>query len=257
MRHLLPRPFGYGGEQRLALVVQRAGPKPTDAICTMARGIACAHVTSEWNHVYPLGLADAVQDDHLLPGSDTWAENLSAELAARLEEAYGRRPGVEEVAWYVFAALSAPSYRQGFAPALAIDHPRVPFPAAIGGFERAAELGRRLGAAHLLEAPVRSDIRFAGEGSGVVEQIRHIPDAACVAINGSQRFTGVPADAWAWGLGFRPLEHFLSDRKGRRLDAAQIAMFQSAINAVRESLELAPELDAILSEILVDTLELT
>jgi hypothetical protein len=256
MRHLLPRPFGYGGERRLALVVQRAGPKLTDAICTVTRGIACAHVTSQWNHVYPFHLADAVDDDHLLPGSGEWTENLNGELASNLKSAYGRRPGVEEVAWYVFGALSAPRYRQNFAAALAIDHPRVPFPATAGAFERMAELGRRLGAAHLLEAPILPDIRFVGEGSGVVEQIRHDPDNGSVSINVSQRFTGVPLDAWTWGLGFRPLEHFLADRKGRRLDGDQIGLFQGAITAVRESIALAPELDVALTDVLADTLDL-
>ncbi len=92
MRHLLPRPFGYGGEHRLALVVQRAGPKPTDALCTVARGIACAHVTSQWNHVYPFRLADPVEEGHLPFGSDQWAENVNTDFAAALERSYGRRP---------------------------------------------------------------------------------------------------------------------------------------------------------------------
>ncbi len=56
-RHLLPAPFGPGGEDRLALVVQRTGPKPVGAIASVSRGIACAHVTSQWCHVYPLRLA--------------------------------------------------------------------------------------------------------------------------------------------------------------------------------------------------------
>lgn len=68
-----------------------------------------------------------------------------------------------------------------------------------------------------------------------------------VWINATQRFTGVSAEAWAWGLGFRPLEHFLIDRKGRRLDLAQIETFQRAIHAVRESIRLGPKLDATLA----------
>ncbi|HEU6438843.1 MAG TPA: type ISP restriction/modification enzyme [Terriglobales bacterium] len=122
--------------------------------------------------MYPLHLADAAEADHLLPGSGEWSENLGPEVASCLAKAYGRQPKVEEVAWYVFGVLSAPSYRQSFAAALAIDHPRVPFSSAIGPFERMAELGRRLGAAHLFEAPILPDIRFVGEGSGVVERIR-------------------------------------------------------------------------------------
>jgi hypothetical protein len=156
----------------------------------------------------------------------------------------------------VFGALSAQRYRKDFAAALAIDHPRVPFPATAGAFERMAGLGRRLGAAHLLEAPILADIRFVGEGSGVVEQIRHDPDSGSVSINVSQRFTGVPSEAWKWGLGFRPLEHFLTDRKGLRLDGQQIAMFQAAITAVRDSMTLAPELDVALADVLAETLDL-
>jgi len=256
MRHLLPRPLGYGGERRLALVVQRVRKKPVDAIVTVSRGIACSDTLTNWAHVYPLHLADAADDDHLLPASGEWAENLKRELGDSLKAAYGRRPSVEQVAWYVFGTLSAPAYRESFAADLAIDHPRVPFPAKAGPFECMTELGRQLGAAHLLEAPILPDIRFIGEGSGVVEQIRHDPDNGSVSINVSQRFTGVPSEAWRWGLGFRPLEHFLTDRKGRRLDGDQIAMFQGAITAVRESIVLAPRLDAALSDVLAETLEL-
>ena len=61
---------------------------------------------------------------------------------------------------------------------------------------------------------------------------------------------------WTWGLGFRPLEHFLADRKGQRLDGDQIGLFQGAITAVRESIALAPELDAALIDVLADTLDL-
>jgi hypothetical protein len=57
-------------------------------------------------------------------------------------------------------------------------------------------------------------------------------------------------------MGFRPLEHFLTDRKGQRLDGEQIALFQGATTAVRESIALAPELDVALTDVLADTLDL-
>lgn len=77
-----------------------------------------------------------------------------------------------------------------------------------------------------------------------------------VWINDTQRFTGVPADAWAWGGSFRPLEHFLTDRRDRQLDLDQIAMYRSAIWAVRESIRLGTALDSALDAILSSTLEL-
>jgi hypothetical protein len=103
---------------------------------------------------------------------------------------------------------------------------------------------------------VPAEVRFEGEGDGVVGPPRHDPDEAAVWINASQRFTGVPTEAWAWGGAFRPLEHFLTDRRGRRLDAEQIAMFQSAIWAVREAIRLAPDLDSALTEVITATITL-
>jgi hypothetical protein len=149
-------------------------------------------------------------------------------VAGRLERAHGRRPSVEDVAWYAFGILSAPSYRSRFGAALSIDHPRIPLTEDAGAFGRMAALGRELGQAHLLEASVSSDIRFVGEGDGIVDDVRYDAEIESVLVNGTQAFTGVRPDAWARGQGFRPLEHYLDDRQGRRLDAEQIAGFQAA-----------------------------
>lgn len=255
MRHLLPRPIGLGGERRLALVVQRA--RPITTIATVVRGPATAHVTSEWCHIYPLRLSDASEEEVLLLAPEDWRENLSPEIAAQLAAAYGRRPTVDGVAWHTFAILSAPSYRQRFAAALSIDHPRIPFPASEESFRGLAVLGEELGRAHLLEATVGPDIRFEGAGTNAIEGVRYDPDAERVWVNATQAFTGVPHEAWVWGEHFRPLEHFLDDREGRRLDTDQIGAYQSAIHAVRECIRLGPALDAGLDEVLANPLAFT
>ncbi len=255
MRHLLPRPIGLGGDKRLALVVQRA--RPITTIATVVRGPATAHVTSEWCHVYPLRLSDATEEEVLLPAPDEWRENLNADLSKRLAAAYGRRPSVDEVAWYVFAILSAPSYRRQFAAALAIDHPRIPFASAEATFRIGASLGEKLGRVHLLEAEVSPDIRFVGSGTNVIEGVRYDQECERVWVNATQAFTGVPNEAWIWGEHFRPLEHFLDDRQGRRLDTEQIGAFQSAIHAVRECIRLGPILDAALDSVLSEPLDVT
>lgn len=63
-------------------------------------------------------------------------------------------------------------------------------------------------------------------------------------------------EAWAWGQGFRPLEHFLTDRKGRSLDMGQIEVFCRAACAVDESLALAEPLGGALASIPEQPLEL-
>jgi Type ISP C-terminal specificity domain/N-6 DNA Methylase len=249
MQHLLPKPFGHGGEQRIALVVQRA--RPITTIATVTRGIATAHVTSQWDHVYPLHLAEGSEAaDVLLPVEQTWRENLDPELVARLLAAYGTAPSVEQIGWFTFGILSAPAYRSRFAAELAIDHPRIPLPIDHDVFGRMAELGERLGRAHLLEAPIPADVRFTGEGTNRVEAIHHDAAGSAVRINATQQFTGVSPEAWSWGGSFRPLEHFLTDRKDRVLDIDQVRMHLQAITAVRTAIELAPDLDSALAEIL-------
>lgn len=253
MQHLLPVPFGPGGQDRLALVVQRA--RPIAAIATVTRGIATAHVTGNWCHVYPLHLADHGDEDTLLPRPASWTPNLSKSIASALESTFGRAVEPESIFWYVFGVLSAPGYRDRFKAELEFDHPHVPFPANSRAFDDMAELGRRLGIAHLLEAVPPSDVRFVGAGDGRVGAPRFDEATSSVWINPTQHFTGVPSEAWKWGGAFRPLEHFLVERRGKVLDMEQVQMFQQAINAVRTSIEMAPALDAALYAVLAETLD--
>ncbi len=254
MRFLLPAPYGLGGQDRLALVVQRARPIATMA--TVTRGIATAHVTGNWCHVYPLHLAEDGDEGTLLPRTSAWTPNLALAVVSALTSVLGRPVEPESIFWYVFGVLTAPAYRARFSAELEFDHPRVPFPADGAAFDRMADLGRKLGSAHLLEAMPPPDVRFEGAGSGRVQAPRFDEATSSVWINADLRFTGVTAMAWEWGGAFRPLEHFLVDRRGKVLDMEQIQMYQQAINAVRTSIEMAPELDQALDAVLADTLDI-
>jgi len=181
-------------------------------------------------------------------------ENVDRRLVRQVEGAVGRTLTVEDIGWYAFGILSAPEYRRRFATALHEDHPRIPFPVSLASFEEVRRLGEALASIHLGEVKIAGDIRFDGEGSGRVDEVRYDEEAAAVWVNSTQRFTGVSSDAWAWGGSFRPLEHYLDDRRGRRLDTDQIQAYQSAIHAVRECIRLAPVLDAALDKVLADPL---
>lgn len=248
MRHLLPRPIGDGGEDRVALVVQRA--RPITTIATVTRGIASSDVTGYWCHVYPLRIADVAAEGTLFAADAGWSENLDPTLRRAVVQAYATEIAIEPIAWYAFAVLSSPSYRRHYAAELAIDHPRIPFPAAADVFADMSALGSELAAAHLLEAPVAGDIRFEGEGGNRVDVARHDAASGTIWLNATQRFTGVPVAAWAWGGAFRPLEHWLTDRRGRTLDLAQLEQYQRAIHAVREAIRLEPLLDEQLARVL-------
>ena len=105
-----------------------------------------------------------------------------------------------------------------------------------------------------MEAAVASDVRFVGEGTNAVEEVRYDPATRRVWVDFSQSFTGVPNDGRLWGEGFRPLEHYLQERRGCQLDTDQIRAYQSAIHAVRECLRLAPALDSALDAVIAQPL---
>ena len=254
MRHLLPLPLGFGGQSRLALVVQRS--RPIAAMATVTRGIATAHVTGNWCHVYPLHLAEDGDEGTLLPRTASWTPNLAQAIVSSLESTFGRSVKAESIFWYVFGVLSAPGYRDRFKAELEFDHPHVPFPASSRAFDNMAELGRQLGIVHLLEATPPDDVRFVGGGDSRVGPLRFDEATSTVWINAKQHFTGLSHEAWTWGGAFRPLEHFLVERRGKVLDMEQVQMYQQAINAVRTSIEMAPDLDAALDAVLAETLDI-
>jgi hypothetical protein len=76
-----------------------------------------------------------------------------------------------------------------------------------------------------------------------------------VWISATPCFTGVPTAAWAWGGAFRPLEHWLTDRRGCTLDLAQLEQYQRAVHAVREAIRLEPLLDEQLARVLAAPLD--
>jgi predicted helicase len=219
-------------------------------VAAITRGIATAHVTGQWCHVYPLHLADVAAEGTLFAADSGWIENLDPALASAIRGCVGADVTVKMMAAYVLALLSAPEYRRLFSSPLEIDHPHIPFPADASAFAAMSALGAELAAAHLMESLVAADIRFEGEGSNRVDEARHDAATSAAWINATQRFTGVPEAAWAWGGAFRPLEHWLTDRRGRTLDLAQLEQYQRAVHAVREAIRLEPLLDEQLARVL-------
>ncbi len=206
-------------------------------------------------HVYPLHLADVAAEGTLFAADSGWTENLDPALASAIRRSAGRVVSVESIADYMLAVLSAPMYRRVFQAPLEIDHPRIPFPADATVFAAmSAPRGRARsrapdgGAGHSRH-PLR------GPGSNRVDEARHDPATDSVWINATQRFTGVPEAAWAWGGLFRPLEHWLTDRRGRTLDLAQLEQYQRAIHAVSEAIRLEPLLDEQLARVLAAPLD--
>jgi len=251
MRHML------AGEN-LALITARSNKSPTVDHFFCSKHIVetkCGESTVQ-SYTFPLYLypdLDAPQKDLfavLKPAERR--PNLHPALLPALAAAYGREPSPEEVFYYVYAVLYAPTYRARYAAFLRMDFPRIPFTAEAEVFAALAALGRRLVDLHLLRSPELDPpaCRFEGAGDSVVGRgktgLRYDPTAERVYINAAQYFGPVPPDVWAYQVGgYQVCEKWLKDRCERRLALDDIRTYCHIVTALGITLAIQAEIDAV------------
>lgn len=170
--------------------------------------------------------------------------------------------GPEDLFHYIYAVLHSPSYRERYAEFLKIDFPRVPITSERSLFATLVGLGAALvdvhllrlpgaggvggaGGATILQKPGLQGLQFPVAGNSVVEKIRYNPSTTEVWINEQQKFVGVEPETWAMQIGgYQPLEKWLKDRKGRRLNADEISHYLRMVLALRETKRLMQAIDA-------------
>jgi len=206
--------------------------------------------TSEISYVAPL---------YLYPNKRT---NLNPKLLEELAKAYGEKPTPEQVFYYIYAVLYAPTYREKYSEFLCYDFPRIPFPSRKDVFERMASLGRQLVDLHLLHASAISQVSeprvfIEGEGDLVVKHVRYCEEDEKVYINESQYFERVPKEVWEYHIGgYQVCEKWLKDRKGKRLTADEIETYCDIVKALARTIELQQEIDKIYPEVEKSLLDL-
>lgn len=178
--------------------------------------------------------------------------NLSQDLTKRLFEQYNQELTPEEIFYYVYAVLYAPSYRERYAQFLRIDYPRIPFPQDYEIFQEMSERGAHLVKLHLLEAPeLESPIaHFEGQGNGCVgngkEGIRYDAETERVYINDTQYFAPVPQSVWEYTIGcYQVCEKWLKHRKDRTLSLDEIQIYLRMVSALSRTISIQQELDEI------------
>ena len=68
-----------------------------------------------------------------------------------------------------------------------------------------------------------------------------------MCINGIQYFQGVPREVWEFHIGgYQVLEKWLKDRKGRELTWDDIQHYQKVVVALKETIRLMAEIDAVI-----------
>jgi hypothetical protein len=264
MRHML------AGEN-LALCVGRQGQVVGSGEWNL---IFCSNTIEDVNLFYRGGNANFPL--YLYPDPDAPQKNLFAalepaerrpnlhpKLLPALAAAYGREPSPEEVFYYVYAVLYAPTYRARYAAFLRMDFPRVPFTAEAETFAALSALGHRLVDLHLLRSPELDPPKCRFENiaaniqhpkseieNGIVARgktgLRYDPATERVYINAAQYFGPVPSDVWAYQVGgYQVCEKWLKDRQERRLALDDIRTYCRIVTALGITLALQAEIDAV------------
>ncbi|MXY45877.1 MAG: N-6 DNA methylase [Chloroflexi bacterium] len=220
-----------------------------------------------------------------LEGSGAREPNLSPEFTADMAQRLGLRfiPdgegdldetfGPEDVFHYIYAVFHSPTYRERYDQFLRADFPRVPLTDDIELFRVLVGLGGELTAVHLLKSDSLSAARFGYPvpGDNVVEKAHpkyYAPgekppgetapiERGRVYISKSNRrsgkqgqyFDGVSPEVWESRIGgYRPMDKWLKDRKGRTLTFDDIAHYQRIAAALQETMRLTSEIDAAVAD---------
>lgn len=174
-----------------------------------------------------------------------------------------RSCGVEDFISYVYAVLHSGDYRRRYADFLKIDFPRIPLPESVELFRELITIGHELLQLHLLESPLRlsslittyvgdkrPEVGRIGWSNGTVWLDAKTTNARLGhrAIKpGTIGFQGVPEVVWDFHIGgYQVCHKWLKDRKGRTLSEEDIAHYQRIIVALKETIGIMAEIDAVI-----------
>ncbi len=157
--------------------------------------------------------------------------------------------GPEDIFNYAYAVFHSPAYRSRYAEFLKIDFPRLPLTSDRSLFKSLATKGVELVALHLMELPTLNNLitRYPVAGSNTVDKVSYDDNSLRVYINKTQYFEGVPPEVWNFHIGgYQVCQKWLKDRKGRTLTYNELTHYQKIIVALKETIRLMTEIDALI-----------
>ncbi len=229
---------------------------PTEAI--LLSGTTGSNAMNAPLYLYPDD--NAAQKDALAPTERTL--NFDPKLYAQICKAAGidptdqagpdddfraatgnARPSEVKVFDYIYGVLHSPDYRETFAEFLKIDFPRIPYPASTDVFVHVSEKGEALRRLHLMEPAAIGDTACPFMGEVEDDEDRNLVASGYpkredghVWINKQQYFQNVPETAWSFYIGgYQPAQKWLKDRKGRRLEFADLQHYQRIVKILLET----------------------
>ncbi|HKJ33522.1 MAG TPA: type ISP restriction/modification enzyme [Balneolales bacterium] len=190
--------------------------------------------------------------------------NINKEFYNLLESTFKKRPTPEQILYYTYAVLYAPTYRQTYAEFLKSDFPRIPFTKDYKLFREMAYLGEELTALHLMKSDKLNDpiARFQGEGNNVIDKSKKVgrdyhPEEERVYINQDlQYFEGIPEEVWNYQIGgYQVLDKWLYDRRERHLSNEEIQHYCKVVTALYHTIEMQRKIDDVYQGVEDDVVE--
>jgi predicted helicase len=151
---------------------------------------------------------------------------------------HGRSPLLyaEDIFYYIYGVLHAPTYRARYAEFLKIDFPRIPLPKDYESFDALARAGEKLAGWHLLKGKESWDWRGIGQRTDknvgptdtTVGKVAYDEASQEIIFDAKKpradqlRVGPVPAHIWEFHVGgYQVLHKWLKDRKGRKVELGE------------------------------------
>ena len=174
--------------------------------------------------------------------------NFTVKFLQAVRESLGTEPSPEEIFYYIYSVLYAPTYRTRYVEFLKIDFPRIPLTGEYKPFTELSNLGKELVDLHLMkhQALGKTDVEFPQSGSNEVEIIRYDEDTKRAYFNKEQCFDDIPKEVWEYTIGaYQVMEKYLKDRKGRKLSLDECGHYMNIAKAIRLTIELQARIDQV------------
>ena len=183
-------------------------------------------------------------------GNSNKEPNIDKKIYQTLNQNYGHELTPEEILYYIYAVFYSNIYREKYAEFLKIDFPRVPFTTDYKVFSKMAALGNELVDLHLMKSSRLNTLvsKFQGKGENdFIEEIIFRPEESRIYINSEKYFDNVTPQVWDYQVGgYRVLQKYLKDRKGRKMD--DFVHYSQIITALNYTIEIQQEIDTFYSE---------
>lgn len=182
--------------------------------------------------------------------------NIAPKVFESLEKSFGHRPTPEQIMYYCYAVMYSNAYREKYAEFLKIDFPRISFTSNYDLFMQMAKLGEELSQLHLLKSkglnkPVA---RYWGQGEDLIEKPVYQTGSARVNINSGKYFEGITPEMWDYHIGgYKVLEKYLKDRKGRQM--SDPATYCKIATAIAETIKIQSAIDPLFEEVEAEVVE--